>query len=88
LDLNKEVQPIRENDKIKFVFVKIPNPYGVAGKDAVIAFIGKPPKEFNLEKYIDRKKQFEKTFEEPLENVLQAINWKLKEEVTLESFFI
>jgi DNA polymerase elongation subunit (family B) len=88
LDLTKDVQPIKENDKMKFVFVKVPNPYGMGGKDAVIGFINKPPKEFQLEKYIDRTKQFDKTFKEPLDNILQAIGWSISNEVTLESFFV
>ena len=88
LGLEKKHQQIKENDKIKFVFVKVPNPYGMGGRDAVIGFINSPPPEFELEKYIDRKKQFQKTFEEPLENILQAINWKLNSELTLESFFV
>ncbi len=88
LGLEKDIAPIKENDKMKFVFVKIPNPYGMRGRDAVIGFIGKVPEQFNLEKYIDRKKQFEKTFGEPLDNILQAINWSIKKQVTLESFFI
>lgn len=87
LGIDKDIAPIAENDKMKFVFVKVPNPYGKAGKDSVIGFINKAPVQFNLEKYIDRKKQFEKTFNEPLDNVLQAIGWTIKEEVTLESFF-
>jgi DNA polymerase elongation subunit (family B) len=87
LNLTKDVPPIKENDKIKFVFVKVPNPYGMGGRDAVMGFVGKPPQEFELEKYIDRKKQFEKTFNEPLENILQAIGWSVNNKVTLESFF-
>jgi aminopeptidase C len=59
----------------------------LGGRDAVIGFIGKPPEQFQLEKYIDRKKQFDKTFGEPLENVLQAIGWSINQQVTLESFF-
>jgi DNA polymerase elongation subunit (family B) len=88
IGIDKQYAAIKENDKMKFVFVKVPNPYGMAGKDAVMGFINSPPKEFNLEKYIDRKKQFEKTFKEPLDNILQAINWKLNAEVSLESFFV
>jgi DNA polymerase elongation subunit (family B) len=88
IGIDKQYAAIKENDKMKFVFVKVPNPYGMAGKDAVMGFINSPPKEFNLEKYIDRKKQFEKTFGEPLDNILQAINWKLNAEVSLESFFV
>jgi DNA polymerase elongation subunit (family B) len=88
IGIDKQYAAIKENDKMKFVFVKVPNPYGMAGKDAVMGFINSPPKEFNLEKYIDRKKQFEKTFGEPLDNILQAINWKLNAEVSLEEFFV
>jgi DNA polymerase elongation subunit (family B) len=88
IGIDKEVPPIKENDKIKFVFTKVPNPYGMANKDTVMGFIGKVPKEFNLEKYTDRRKQFEKTFQEPLDNILQAIGWSIKQEVTLESFFV
>jgi DNA polymerase elongation subunit (family B) len=88
LNLTKDIQVIRENDKIKFVFVKVPNPYGMNGKDAVLGFINKPAKEFELEKYIDRTKQFEKTFKEPLDNIIQAIGWVINNELTLESFFV
>jgi len=88
LNIDKEVAAIKENDKIKFVFVKVPNPYGMGGRDAVIGFINKPPKQFNLEKYIDRQKQFEKTFNEPLDNIIQAIGWSISQKVTLESFFV
>ena len=87
INLTKEVPEIKENDKMKFVFVKVPNPYGLGGRDAVIGFIGKPPEKFQLEKYIDRKKQFDKTFGEPLDNILQAIGWSINQQVTLESFF-
>lgn len=88
LQIDKDFPSIKENDKIKFVFVKVPNPYGMGGRDAVMGFINSPPEKFELESYIDRKKQFTKTFEEPLENILQAINWKLSAEITLESFFV
>ena len=87
LKLDKDIPAIKENDKMKFVFVKIPNPYGLGGRDAVIGFIGKPPEQFQLDKYIDRKKQFDKTFGEPLDNVLQAIGWSINQQITLESFF-
>jgi DNA polymerase elongation subunit (family B) len=88
IGIDKEYPTIKENDKMKFVFVKIPNPYGMAGKDAVMGFINSPPAQFNLEKYIDTKKQFEKTFQEPLDNILDAIKWKLKPQLSLESFFV
>lgn len=88
IGIDKEYPTIKENDKMKFVFVKIPNPYGMAGKDAVMGFINSPPPQFNLEKYIDTKKQFEKTFQEPLDNILDAIKWQLNPQLSLESFFV
>ena len=88
LNLTKDVPAIKENDKIKFVFVNVPNPYGKANRDAVMGFVGKPPKEFQLEKYVDTKKQFDKTFGEPLENILTAIGWSITEKITLEEFFV
>ena len=87
IGIDKEVAAITESDKMKFVFLKVPNPYGKGGRDGVMGFINKPPAKFNLEKFIDKKKQFEKTFGEPLDNILEAINWSIKEQVTLESFF-
>ena len=88
LNIDHQYPAIKEKDKMKFVFVKVPNPYGMGGRDAVMGFINSPPIEFQLEKYIDRNKQFEKTFQEPLDNILQAINWKLNAEATLEEFFV
>jgi DNA polymerase elongation subunit (family B) len=88
LNLTKDVPAIKENDKIKFVFVNVPNPYGKANRDAVMGFVGKPPKEFQLEKYVDTKKQFDKTFGEPLENILTAIGWSISNKLTLEEFFV
>jgi len=88
LNIDHQYPAIKEKDKMKFVFVKVPNPYGMGGRDAVMGFINSPPVEFQLEKYIDRNKQFEKTFQEPLDNILQAINWKLNAEATLEEFFV
>ena len=87
LGLDKGYAPIKEDDKIKFVFIKIPNPYGKGGRDAVMAFVSEPPVEFELDKYVDREKQFEKTMQEPLDNMLEAINWSISEHPTLESFF-
>ena len=87
MHIDKTVQSIKENDKIKFVFVKVPNPYGTNGKDGVMGFINKCPPEFELKKYIDLEKQFEKTFYEPLDNILQVIKWSISNKITLESFF-
>ena len=74
---------IQEGEKIKFLYLKEPNPIG----ENVISFMGSIPKELNVEKYIDYNLQFEKSFFCPLENVLKCIGWQSKKTVSLLSFF-
>ena len=61
----------------------IPNPI----RENVIAFPDYLPQEFGLDKYIDYNKQFEKTFLEPLEPILEAIGWQAEEQLTMDDFF-
>ena len=81
--LDKKYQPIRDGDKIKFVYVKKPNPF----QEDVIAFPQELPKEFGLEAYIDYDKQFEKVFADALQIVIEPLSWKTQEESSLEDFF-
>lgn len=74
---------IQEGEKIKYIYLKEPNPIG----ENVISFMGRIPTEFNVEKYIDYNLQFEKSFYEPLKNVLNCIGWESKKTVSLLSFF-
>jgi len=86
--LQKKYQIIRDADKIKFLYLKSPNPVGgITGKDCVISFINSLPKEFDLNAYIDYDTQFEKTFLEPIQVILNCLNWKAEKQATLESFF-
>ena len=70
-NLESKYLPIQEGDKIKFVSLKNENPYGCN----VISFPGIIPKEFELEKYVDKNKQFSTSFLEPLGAILQHIGW-------------
>jgi DNA polymerase elongation subunit (family B) len=79
----KNIPPIADGDKIKFAYLKTNNPIG----DTVIATADYIPKEFNLDKYIDREMQFDKAFLEPLRSITDVINWKVEETSTLEDFF-
>ena len=74
---------IQEGEKIKFIYLKTPNPL----REDCISFFNEIPKEFGMDKYIDHKKQFEKSFLKPLENVLECIGWNSKKVVTIGSFF-
>ena len=75
---------IKEGDKIKFLMLRLPN----SVKDTVISFSTYLPREFKLKQYVDYDSQFEKTFTDPLQFILNAINWKLEKEANLESFFV
>ena len=46
------------------------------------------PEEFGLHKYIDYDLQFQKTFLEPLNLILDSIGWTAEEQTTLEDFFV
>jgi len=74
---------IQDGDKIKFVYLKTPNPIN----ETVIAAIDNLPSKFNLENYIDREVQFDKSYLEPLKSIAEVINWKVEHISTLEGFF-
>ena len=81
--LSGKYQPIQDGDKIKFAYLKMPNPV----QDTVIAIVDSLPKELELDKYIDRKLQFEKSFVEPLRSITEVIDWRIDDNSTLEGFF-
>ncbi|MBK02939.1 MAG: DNA polymerase [Acidimicrobiaceae bacterium] len=81
--LTNKYELIRDGDKIKFAYLKEPNKIG----ENVIAISSILPKEFNLDKYIDYDTQFDKSFLQPVKNILNAIGWKSENVGSLESFF-
>ena len=83
-ELDTTYNPIHEGDKIKFAYLKLPNP----SRENVIAVSTGLPEKFNMERYIDFDTQFEKSFLEPMRTVCGAIQWKMeKGQATLEDFF-
>jgi DNA polymerase elongation subunit (family B) len=82
-DLTNKYSLIQSGEKLKFCYLKKPNPI----RENVISFIQVLPKEFGLEQYIDYDLQFGKSFLEPLRIILDAIGWSVEKTTTLESFF-
>jgi DNA polymerase elongation subunit (family B) len=88
MKLEKKYKKIIEGDKIKYLHLKKPNPFGgMKGEDQVVSFPNILPKEFELEKYIDSKMQFEKSFIDPLTAILDTIGWSTEKKNTLENLF-
>ena len=74
---------IQEGEKIKFIYLKTPNPL----HENCVSFFSTIPPEMNLDKYVDYQLQFEKSFLEPLKNVLQCVGWTHEKKITIGSFF-
>ena len=83
MKLHKKYREISEGEKMKFIYLKNPNPF----HNTVIGFPVSLPKEFEMEKYIDYKTQFETTFIEPLKKITEAVGWNYEKRNTLESLF-
>lgn len=83
LNLTEKYNKITDGEKIKFMYLKVPNPI----HSNVIAFQSLLPKEFNLEEYIDYDKQFEKAFVAPILIILNAIGWEIETKTNLMSLF-
>jgi DNA polymerase elongation subunit (family B) len=81
--LTTKYQLIQEGEKLKFTYLKSPNPF----KDSVVSFPTRLPKEFGLQEYIDYDLQFEKTFLDPIKTILDCIGWETEKQTTLDSFF-
>jgi hypothetical protein len=82
-NLQKKYPSIKQGEKIKFIYLKEPNP----AKSHVVAFTQVLPDEFGLRSYIDYNTQFEKAYLEPLRIILNCIGWKTEKTNSLVDFF-
>jgi DNA polymerase elongation subunit (family B) len=82
-ELTKSYPLIQEGEKLKFTYLKTPNPL----KEDVISFPVRLPKEFGLHEYVNYDLQFEKAFIEPIKVILNCIGWQTEKQSSLESFF-
>jgi len=80
----KKIMPISDGDKIRFAYLKVPNPV----QESVIAIPDEIPVELKyIDEYIDRQTQFEKSFLEPLRSITEVIYWQTEQKCTIEDFF-
>lgn len=82
-NLDNRYQLISSGDKIKFCYMKTPNPM----MQDVFAILDFLPSELNLDSYIDYEKQFEKTFLDPVQPLLSTKKWSAEKIDTLDDFF-
>ena len=85
--LSAKYPKIQEGDKIKFFYLRQPNPIA----SNVFSFITKTPVEVDIHKYIDYDTQFDKAFVEPMSFILEKIQWQIDRtygtQGSLEDFF-
>jgi DNA polymerase elongation subunit (family B) len=81
--LEKKYEKIKSGTKVKYLFLKRPNP----ARAEVIAYPTILPKEFDVEKYIDFDHQFEHTFLNPLRALLDVIGWNEEKVCGLGAFY-
>lgn len=81
--LDKKYRIINNGEKIKFFYMKLPNPI----KENVFAFPDIMPLELDLKTYVDYDMQFDKSYVEPMKHILDAIGWSVEKQNTLEDFF-
>lgn len=82
-NLTSKYPLVESGDKIKYVYLKLPNTI----KENVFGYIGNIPTESKLEKYIDYDLMLEKSFINPLTELLDIIGWSLSKVSTLDAFF-
>ena len=81
--LDMRYETIKNGEKIHFTYLTTPNPIN----ENVISFTSVLPKEFDLHRFVDYDLQFDKSFVEPLKNIVQLINWNVEPVASLDSFF-
>jgi len=88
LNLSGKYQKFKSGDKVKSVYVKVPNKYGIDS----IGFKGTYPEEFNDIFEVDYEKMFGKILYAAIDRFYKSVNWKLRKpnenvKIELEDFF-
>jgi DNA polymerase elongation subunit (family B) len=81
--LDNRYETVKEGEKIKFCYLKTPNPL----RENVVSVVNTLPRQLGLDQYIDYNLQFNKAFLDPLKIILDAINYQTEKKSTLDKFF-
>jgi len=81
--LTKKFESVKDGEKVKFCYMKMPNPT----HENVLAIVSALPKKFDLDKYIDYDLQFSKAYLEPLNGIVNTFGWTCEPVATLSRFF-
>jgi len=82
--IDKKYKTIRQGDKIKFAYLKLPNKFN----SNVVCCLDKFPVEWKDEISIDWDLQWEKCFTSQLKKIFETLNWNVSEDsISLEDFF-
>ena len=82
--IQNSYESVKNGEKIKFCYLMTPNPI----QENVISYSLNLPKELDLHRFIDYSKMYEKSFVEPVRNILEEIGWDVEPRATLEDFFV
>jgi len=82
-NLDTKFEPVKEGEKIKFSYLKLPNPL----RENVVSVVNTLPRQLDLDKYIDYETQFSKAFLDPLKIILDVIGYEVEKRATLSAFF-
>jgi DNA polymerase elongation subunit (family B) len=78
-NLTTTYEKVRDGEKIKFAYLKQPNPFF----SHVMAAPQGCPAEWEIEKWLDYDLQFSKTFLQPLQVILKCMGWSTEHESSL-----
>lgn len=65
-------EKIKSGVRMRYIYLKCDNPF----KSHVIGMLDKPPRELELDKWIDYEAQFKKVFINPVNILLKAVGWR------------
>lgn len=72
-------QTITEGQKIKYAYLREPNPF----QSNVLAAPDGCPAEWEIERWIDYRTQWQKAFLEPLQAIVQCVGWNVEAQMSL-----